>query len=77
MLKFYNQNKQLYLETDVSGVRLGVGLLQERGRIQFPKDEEHDNLVLWLIAFTSKSFTCAETGYSSIEREVLGMLYGL
>ena len=29
-IKFYNENKQLYLETEVSGVRSGAGLLHVR-----------------------------------------------
>ena len=43
----------------------------------FPRNEAHDNTVLWPIAFTSKSLKSAETHYGNIEREALGMLHGL
>ena len=36
-----------------------------------------DNTILWLIMFTSKSFTGAEWRYSNIKHEVLGILHGL
>ena len=43
---FYKENKQLDLETDASGVRLGAGLLQLKDRMQFPRDEVPDKSVL-------------------------------
>ena len=41
------------------------------------RDDAPDNSLLMPIAFSSKSLTGAEKRYSSIEREVLGMLYHL
>ena len=38
-MKFYNEKEQPCLETDVLGVSLGVGLLQVKDRMWFPKDE--------------------------------------
>ena len=45
--------------------------------MQLPKDEAPDNSALWPLAFTSKSLASAETWYSNIKREALGILYGL
>ena len=52
-IKFYNEKEQQYLDTDASGIGLRAGLLQVRGGMQFPKDEEHNNSVLWLLPFAS------------------------
>ena len=45
-MKFYNENKQMYLETDVLGISLVAGLLQARDGIQLPRDEAPDNSAL-------------------------------
>ena len=66
---FYKK-EPIYLETDVLGVRLGVGHLQVRDGLQFPWDKARDNTTLCLIVFASKILTSAETIYNSIEREV-------
>ena len=62
------KNEELYLETDVSGVRLGAGHFQVRDGMWFPKDKALDKSVFLAIAFTSKSLTSAKTHYSNIER---------
>ena len=36
-MKFYNEKEPLYLETDISGVRFGAGLLHMRERMWIPK----------------------------------------
>ena len=38
-MKFYDEMKPLYLETDASGVGLGAGLLQTKEGTSCPKDE--------------------------------------
>ena len=77
-MKFYNETKPLYIETDASGVGLGATLLQTRSNTSCPKDEAPDNSILRLIEFPSKSLTRAKKKrYSNIEREALGILYGL
>ena len=43
----------------------------------FPKDEAPNNTALWLIAFTSKRVTNAETWYSNIKREAQSILHSL
>ena len=76
-MKFYDNTKPLYLETDASGVGLGVALLQMHEETACQKDIVPDNTTLCPIAFASKSLTGAECWYSNIEREALGILHGL
>ena len=76
-MKFYDDTKPLYLETDASGVGLGVVLLQLRDNTNCPKDTAPDNPILCPIAFVSKSLTCAEQRYSNIKCEALGILDSL
>ena len=76
-MKFYDETKQLYIETDISGVGLGAVLLQTRGNMSCHRDEALDNSMPRPIMFTSKSLTGVENRYSNIEREALDILYGL
>ena len=76
-MKFCDESKPFYLETDASGVGLGATLLQMRDGVTCQKDITPDNTILQPIAFTSKSLTSAKCRYSNIEREVLGILQGL
>ena len=76
-MKFYNDTKPLYLETDASGIGLGVALLQMHEGTACQKDVAPDNTNLCLIAFASKSLTGAGHRYSNIEREALGIIHGL
>ena len=76
-MKFYDDTKPLYLETDASGIGLGAALLQLRDNTNCPKDTAPDNTILCPIAFASRSLTGAEQRYSNIECEALGILHGL
>ena len=76
-MKFYDQMKLLYLETDASNVGLVGGLLQTRWGISCPRNEVPDNNMLSPITFTSKSLSTVERRNSNIEREALAILYGL
>ena len=76
-MKFYNDTKSLYAETDTSGVGLGAALLQTQEGATCQKDTVPDNTVLHPIAFACKSLTGTEHRYSDIEREALGILHGL
>ena len=76
-MKFYDDTKPLYLKTDASGVGLGATLLQTQEGTTCQKDMVPDNTIMHPIVFASKSLTDAEHGYSNIEREALGILYGL
>ena len=76
-MEFYYETKPLYREMDASRVDLGATLLQTRNGTNCPGDEAPDNSKLRPIACTSKSLSRAEKRFSNIEREALGILYGL
>ena len=59
-LEFYDETKPLYKETDAFGVGLGAALLQTRSNTSCHKDKALDNIILRLIAFTSKCLTGAK-----------------
>ena len=54
-MKFYDDNKLLYLETDVSGIGLQAALLQLRDDTSCQTHMVPDNTILCPIAFVSKS----------------------
>ena len=68
LLRYYRPDLDLYLETDASGVAIGMALLQS---------EENDRSSLYPIAYGSKTLTSAETRYANIEHELLGVVGGL
>ena len=76
-MKFYDEKEQLYFGYDTSGVCLGAGLLPVREGMTCPRDVTPDAAMLRPIAFASKSVSNAETHYSNIQREALGILHGL
>ena len=76
-MKFYDDTKPLYLETDASRVGLGAALLQTQEGATCQKDTVPNNTILHPIAFANKSLTGTECRYSNIEREALALLHGL
>ena len=76
-MKFYEETKPLYIETDASGIALRAALLQTRGNTSCLMDGVPDNSILRPIAFASKILTSMENRYRNIEREALSMLFGL
>ena len=75
-MKFYDDTKPLYLETDASGISLRAALIQICNNTNCQKDTAPDNTILCPIAFVSKSLTGAEWRYSNIKCEALGILHG-
>ena len=59
-MKFYDETKPLYLETDASGVGISAALLQTRDEMTHPRDTAPDNTILRPTAFASKRLTSAE-----------------
>ena len=76
-MKFYDDIKPLYLETDASGVGLGAALLQTWEGTTCQKDMVPDSTILHPIAFASNSLTGTEHRYSNIVSNALGILHGL
>ena len=66
-MKFYDDTKLLYLETDASGVGLGTALLQLHNNKTCQKGMAPGNIILHPIVFASKSLTGAEQRYSNIK----------
>ena len=66
-MKFYDDTKPLYLETDASGVGLEAALLQLHNNTTCQKGMAPDSTILWPIAFANKSLTGAEWRYSNIK----------
>ncbi len=60
-LRYYDPSKDLVLQVDASSAGLGAALLQDNTPI----------------AFASKSLSRPETRYTNIERELLGIVFGL
>ena len=58
LLRYYRHDLDLFLETDASGVAIGMALLQS---------ETNYRESLYLIAYGSKTLTNAETRYANIE----------
>ena len=76
-MKFYDETKPLYLETNVSRIGLGPPCYK-LGMEQYAKrDMVPDNTILRPITFVCQSMTSTEQRYSNIIREVLGILHGL
>ena len=63
LLRYYRPELDLFLETDASGVAIGMALMQS---------ENNDRESLYPIAYGSKTLTDTETRYANIERELLG-----
>ena len=70
-MKFYDDTKPLYLETDASRIGLRAALLQLWDNTDCQKGTALDNTILCPTAFASKSLTGAKQRYSIIEYDVL------
>ena len=58
-MKYYDVRKPLYLETDASGVSLGIAVLQVRDNLNCRYNKVHDNAMLQPITFARKSLSSA------------------
>ena len=77
-MKFYDDNKLLYLKTDASGISLRAALLQLRDNTTCQTHMVPESTILCPIAFAIKSLMGgAECWYSNVKHEALGILHGL
>ena len=76
-MAFYIEKEQLYIDTYVPGVSLGVSLLQVRDGEQVLSNKTPDNSALCPMAVMNRALTSAETCYSSTEREALCTFHDL
>ena len=74
-MKFYDADRLLYLETDISGIGLGAGLLQVMDGMNCRQEKIPDNAILQPIAFTSKTLSSAEWHDRNIECEIIIEFY--
>ena len=65
VLKYYRPDLDFYIKTDASGKGIGMALQQS---------ENNEGSSLYPIAYGSKTLTVAETRYTNIERELLGVV---
>ena len=75
-LKFYDPSLPTYIEMDASQNGIGVVLLQPIDS-NYTLDEYGIPTSLMPVAFASKTLTNAEHNYANIERELLGVVFGV
>jgi transposase InsO family protein len=83
-LQYYNENRNIFIESDASKDGLGCVLVQRPiGNPDLVLDPEKDcdkdlkDLNLKPVCYASKSMTTAESNYACIERELLGVYHAL
>ena len=59
-MTFYDETKQLYIETYASRIRLRASLLQAKSGTCCPRDEAPDNIILRPTSFMSKILSSME-----------------
>ena len=84
LLAYYDKDKPVFIEVDASGQGLGAVLLQDNileDELESSSETEGRFLSfrnrLRPITFASKSLSDAETRYSNIERELLGVVWAV
>ena len=69
-MKFYDETKPLYIETDTSAVGLGAALLQTRSNTNCHRDKALHNSTIGSIAFASQSLPKAGKRYSILQEKL-------
>ena len=76
MLKYFDSNLSIYIETDVSKKGIGVVMLQPDNSVENTSYIEVPNN-LRPIFYASKTLTATELNYSNIEHEMLGVVFSM
>ena len=66
-MKYYDDLKPLYLESDASGIGLGVGLLQLREGMNCGSDDVSDNTTLCLMILPIIPYPVQSSGTATVK----------
>ena len=76
MLKYFDSNLPIYIETDASKKGIGVVMLQPDNSVENTSHTEVPNN-LRPVFYASKTLTATKSNYSNIEREMLGVIFSM
>ena len=76
MLKYFDANLPIHIETDASKKGIGVALMQLDPNVQNTSKTAVPNN-LRPVYYASKTLTTTESNCSNIEREMLGVVFGV
>ena len=76
MLKYFDSNLPIYIETDASKKGIGVVMLQPDNSVENTFHTEVPNN-LRPVFYASKTLTATESNYSNIEHEMLGVVFSM
>ena len=76
MLKYFDSNLPIYIETDASKKGIGVVMLQPDNSVENTSRTEVPNN-LRPVFYATKTLTATESNYSNIEHEMLGVIFSV
>ena len=76
MLKYFDSNLPIYIETDALKKGIGVVMLQPDNSVENTSHTEVPNN-LRPVFYASKTLTATESNYSNIEHELLGVVFSM
>ena len=76
MLKYFDSNLPIYIETDASKMVIGIVMLQPDNSVENTSHTEVPNN-LRPVFYASKTLTTTESNYSNIEHEMLGVIFSV
>ena len=76
MLKYFDTNLPIYIETDTRKKGISVVLMQPDPNVQNTSKTAVPNN-LRPVYYASKTLTTTESNYSNIEREMLGVVFSV
>ena len=76
MLKYFDANLPIYIETDASKKGIGEVLMQPDPNVQNTSKTSVPNNII-PVYYASKTLMTTKSNYSNIEREMLGMVFSV